>query len=324
MLHHDDPTNCSSSSDTVLESSSPSKGRQAKSARLNIMRRPSIYDARMPRAGVQKETRARPLQPKSRSHVNIPLPETQLVSNVNLGKRKRPLEDTQSKRVLRNRIQPNGSGFQQPVFPISDKNPFGAVTRTSAAQQELVDFPLVLQRANVLVQDDFNNQVQAPTTESKKKVTRKAVVPSKPRLNRLPISCLECRKRKQKCDRGRPTCGQCIKRGVQCAYDRPPDDDTQLAGSTQLIAPKKQAPQTSASARQTRPDVNREVVSRAGKSKQPDPLAALHPPTIPSFTPGSSSVGPNRTGKSSGFPIPTPDIPDLQTFLDMQAKGQVV
>lgn len=47
-----------------------------------------------------------------------------------------------------------------------------------------------------------------------------------PRLkrNRVPLSCNQCRASKQKCDRGRPACSQCVRRSQahSCRYtDRP-------------------------------------------------------------------------------------------------------
>ena len=43
---------------------------------------------------------------------------------------------------------------------------------------------------------------------------------SKRKRNRVPLSCTICRKRKVKCDKGRPQCQQCVKTGVAhlCHY----------------------------------------------------------------------------------------------------------
>jgi len=45
----------------------------------------------------------------------------------------------------------------------------------------------------------------------------------KSRRRRPPFSCVHCRKRKVKCDRGRPTCMRCRKSNVECVYDGPAD-----------------------------------------------------------------------------------------------------
>jgi len=45
----------------------------------------------------------------------------------------------------------------------------------------------------------------------------------KTRRRRPPFSCIHCRKRKVKCDRGRPICMRCKKSHVECIYDGPAD-----------------------------------------------------------------------------------------------------
>ncbi|CAI5759776.1 unnamed protein product [Candida verbasci] len=46
----------------------------------------------------------------------------------------------------------------------------------------------------------------------------------KPKRNRVPVSCLSCKKRKVKCDKAKPSCGGCIRNGVGhlCQYIDPP------------------------------------------------------------------------------------------------------
>ncbi|ODV90246.1 hypothetical protein CANCADRAFT_25585, partial [Tortispora caseinolytica NRRL Y-17796] len=41
------------------------------------------------------------------------------------------------------------------------------------------------------------------------------------RRNRIPVSCAPCRLRKLKCDRSRPNCGSCMRRGIidLCIYE---------------------------------------------------------------------------------------------------------
>ncbi|ODQ77230.1 hypothetical protein BABINDRAFT_41973, partial [Babjeviella inositovora NRRL Y-12698] len=48
---------------------------------------------------------------------------------------------------------------------------------------------------------------------------------SKPRKrHRIPVSCLACRKRKAKCDRGRPHCANCVAKNLihLCHYEESP------------------------------------------------------------------------------------------------------
>ncbi|KAL4891598.1 hypothetical protein BDV59DRAFT_66255 [Aspergillus ambiguus] len=43
--------------------------------------------------------------------------------------------------------------------------------------------------------------------------------------NRASYSCHTCRRRKVKCDKIHPVCGNCVKNGTECAYDAPPQKD---------------------------------------------------------------------------------------------------
>ncbi|GES62204.1 C6 transcription factor [Aspergillus terreus] len=43
--------------------------------------------------------------------------------------------------------------------------------------------------------------------------------------NRASYSCHTCRRRKVKCDKVHPVCGNCVKNGTECVYDAPPQKD---------------------------------------------------------------------------------------------------
>ena len=54
----------------------------------------------------------------------------------------------------------------------------------------------------------------APTTNADIPVSEEPEVPKPKR-----VACAICRKRKLKCDGGRPKCGTCARLGHNCAYD---------------------------------------------------------------------------------------------------------
>ena len=59
------------------------------------------------------------------------------------------------------------------------------------------------------------------------------------RRKRAPLSCLQCKRRKVKCDKDRPACGGCVKNGVGhlCEFVDPP----WLTGTAEVVAEKTSA-----------------------------------------------------------------------------------
>ncbi|GFN15989.1 putative C6 transcription factor [Aspergillus tubingensis] len=49
--------------------------------------------------------------------------------------------------------------------------------------------------------------------------------------NRASYSCHTCRRRKVKCDKVHPICGNCVKNGTECVYDAAPQKDTESRSS---------------------------------------------------------------------------------------------
>ena len=76
--------------------------------------------------------------------------------------------------------------------------------------------------------NSFSKQINSPNKVQKPKRQR----------NRVPVSCLACKKRKVKCDKGKPACGGCVRNGVGhlCQYINPPwiDKDVSGEGSSPL------------------------------------------------------------------------------------------
>lgn len=76
--------------------------------------------------------------------------------------------------------------------------------------------------------NSFSKQINSPNKVQKPKRQR----------NRVPVSCLACKKRKVKCDKGKPACGGCVRNGVGhlCQYINPPwiDKDVSGGGSSPL------------------------------------------------------------------------------------------
>ncbi|PSN75055.1 hypothetical protein BS50DRAFT_31807 [Corynespora cassiicola Philippines] len=52
------------------------------------------------------------------------------------------------------------------------------------------------------------------------------------------LGCLPCKKRRVKCDEGRPTCSKCKKRGIECSFPAldPPRPDRKAPGSVHVFA----------------------------------------------------------------------------------------
>lgn len=78
--------------------------------------------------------------------------------------------------------------------------------------------------------NSFSKQINSPNKVQKPKRQR----------NRVPVSCLACKKRKVKCDKGKPACGGCVRNGVGhlCQYINPPwiDNDASGGGSSPLAS----------------------------------------------------------------------------------------
>ncbi|KAL6451695.1 HAP1 Heme-responsive zinc finger transcription factor HAP1 [Candida maltosa Xu316] len=80
----------------------------------------------------------------------------------------------------------------------------------------------------------------------KKETTDKVTKPKRQR-NRVPVSCLSCKKRKVKCDKGKPACGGCIRNGVGhlCQYIDPPWLDAASPSPQQQQSLQSQQPSLS-------------------------------------------------------------------------------
>ncbi|OGM49263.1 C6 transcription factor [Aspergillus bombycis] len=73
------------------------------------------------------------------------------------------------------------------------------------------------------------NKASAPVSTPQSTASRSSTTKAGARQitrNRASYSCHTCRRRKVKCDKVHPVCGNCVKNGTECIYDAAPQKDT--------------------------------------------------------------------------------------------------
>ena len=269
----------------------PRANKETLMARMNIMRRPSIFNPRVSRA-------ARTVQPKAQVPLIQPTPPQAIKSSkgaVNTdsktGKRKRN-DDMPTQRVTRAKV---GEAARSKQLATST----GTVGTATTEGQPAVNNP---GKRTLVVVLQGPTQTQGHNTARETKPGKSA-----PRRPDGP-SCKQCRQQHQRCDRGRPACGRCAKAGVgACEYSDTQNTATQQAIRSSVAQKKKSVPQQDRRPAKlhTKPGEPTKVKPTTKRSKLPNPVNA------------ASNTKSNRTPNSRKGPKILTDATDLETFLKM-------
>ncbi|KAF9565741.1 hypothetical protein CPC08DRAFT_704439 [Agrocybe pediades] len=142
-------------------------------------------------------------------------------------------------------------------------------------------------------------QVQDPssTGSSSRAAPSHRVKP--PRSKKITVACNFCRSRKLKCDGGRPTCGQCLKRNNPCDY----------------------APQNKRRGTQ-RPRDKDDSGSESGEERTPEQDEPSLSPELPSQTPSRRSSNVGRLPHDV-YPPSSSSIPSVSAMSDRREESSV-
>ncbi|KAL8666547.1 MAG: hypothetical protein Q9202_001345 [Teloschistes flavicans] len=154
------------------------------------------------------------------------------------------------------------------------------------------------------VQEDFfNDLARQPSlpTPGTQTVTMDNSQPSNNERSELPkpkrVACAICRKRKLKCDGGRPKCGTCARLGHNCAYDEVRRKSGPKRGYVKeleaRLAQVETQLQTKTKEKEKIPPISRE------SSQSQDP---------PAHTPPSDHALPTVSSNGASMPMPGPDM----------------
>jgi hypothetical protein len=256
-----------------------------RSARMNIMRRPSIFNPRISQT-------SRKLQPKAQvKSVNV---------DSRVGKRKRN-EDVPTQRMTRAKVG-EAARSKQHAIPTNTRE-------ATPVEERLIPQNQAKQKLVVVLQTHTQTQRQSVTHEapSKSAPTKNATRrPDGP-------SCRQCRQQHQGCDRARPVCGRCTKSGADvCEYP-----DTQVSATQPALCPSNAQKKNNASQarRPAKSPAHREVLAKSDESTRTRPSVPRSNRQGPAS--GASSVAPTRASRSRRPPKILTDTTDLETFLKM-------
>ncbi|KAF1840514.1 uncharacterized protein K460DRAFT_437679 [Cucurbitaria berberidis CBS 394.84] len=273
-------------SDTMF-GTSPTRFQPAVSARLRLFKRPSIHNSKLPR--VHEDGQHRAPAPRPEPHAPNP-PATQLAHKASPRKRKYPDDEHYTQRMTRSQAKGQENDSKQPQLlgavkitstgasQVTSKSP---IKRTKAdvalapskptpskLTQVIASSPTKRKKPNVAPlqqpvgpQAD-NSSIYLPQNAADRVKTspRRAAIIS-PSKAPIRLSCNACHRKKTKCDRARPFCGQCAKRSQRhaCQYVQSPVDETQIV-STLPSSPSKKTIQANASVDLSRPGSARRVM----------------------------------------------------------------
>jgi hypothetical protein len=256
-----------------------------RSARINIMRRPSIFNPRISQA-------SRKVQPKAQvKRVDV---------DSRVGKRKCN-EDVPTQRITRAKVG-EAARSKQHAIPTN-------TGRATPVEERLVPQNQAKQKLIVVLQTHTQTQRQSITHEAPSK---NAPTKNAPRRPDGP-SCRQCRQQHQGCDRARPVCGRCTKSGADvCEYP-----DTQVSATQPALRPSNAQKKNNASQarRPAKSPAHREVVAKSDESTGTRPSVPRSNRQGPAS--GVSSVAPARASRSRRPPKILTDATDLETFLKM-------
>lgn len=147
-----------------------------------------------------------------------------------------------------------------------------------------------------------------------------------PRIEKVPPSCANCRKKKAKCDRGQP-CNACVKSKLRCAYERVSRTPLTRRYLTEVeleLARTKALLSQYETSRSASNDTGKGTPSSPSTQQSADALATPFAPTTTIGCPAGTTV-PSYTGASAGintspaFSLETPPAGDLDW--DERASG---
>lgn len=331
--------------------SSPTRINPAISARLRLFKRPSIHNSKLPRVEEEAQQIAPIAVTESHSKHTPNPPATQLVHRANPKKRKHLDDERRTERVTRSQVKAQENGSRPPEPPamsnITSVATTQLVSRSPMKQtkpkvvpapdkkapaeptQLVVSSPRKRKKLNVAPPDhpaanDSPSEYLQLSAADRVKTSPRKVAMSSPSKGQTRLSCNACHRLKTKCDRARPSCGQCAKRSQRdkCQYAQPSIDENQSVSALPSKSPQK-------AVRANAPDMSsRSGVLTGGDQDSPQPTARITSPKKPVESRHSHRTVPphsiaDSTAMASTSRRVVPDITDYNTYLKMKADRAI-
>ncbi|KAF7298963.1 GTP binding protein [Mycena indigotica] len=144
----------------------------------------------------------------------------------------------------------------------------------------------------------------------------------KPRSKKITVACNFCRSRKLKCDGGRPSCAQCLKRNNPCDYM--PQNKRRGGGGAARVVKGEESDSESADDRSPDPSLSPEISSRRGSNFETSPAISLlgdRRDELPPITAYSSSgSGEQQPSPTTPGPMSAPSLQPLRQASEQQQR----